>query len=250
MLDHHTFVSSAALKGWLELGRSDDVHETGTASLQLNVRRQESAPQQPCQGEVLRVIGLGPAQAVRNSPSLFDQAFRPTRADLSSSQPVQRDCGKLARDFLAPAQFVQHRRRFGPHQMRRHQLLPAQGFQPNLGQAGGDYDRSVDNQHVSERRATNESQPRRRACARQWPYAARMLESAAWHRSSGWPSRPRRSGAVCRSWSPLGGPNGSSGAPFRGLVWFGERPLAQSALSLYTTTTRTWPYSNAGAKPC
>jgi hypothetical protein len=44
-VDDHTFVPSAVLKGWLELGRSDDVHETRTASLQLNVRRQESASQ-------------------------------------------------------------------------------------------------------------------------------------------------------------------------------------------------------------
>jgi len=62
--------------------------------------------------------------------------------------------------------------------MRRHELFAAKGFQPCLGQAGGNYDRSVDNQQVSERSAKSESQPIRRACARQWPCDSKMVELA------------------------------------------------------------------------
>ena len=45
MLDDHTFVPGAALKGWLELGRPDDAHEAGPARFQLRIRSQEPASQ-------------------------------------------------------------------------------------------------------------------------------------------------------------------------------------------------------------
>jgi hypothetical protein len=86
--------------------------------------------------------------------------------------------------------------------MGRNEFLAAERFETNLGQARSHYYRSIDNKHLSESCATNESQPTHQACARPLQFAARTPEVAARHRWSIGPDRPHRLSAVCRSSLP------------------------------------------------
>jgi hypothetical protein len=86
--------------------RSNHAQEAGAGSLELRVRGQEPALPQPCQREVLCVVGLRPPKAVRNSPGLIElqQSAQPASdgVQLPRASSYMQGAGGSPAGFLHP----------------------------------------------------------------------------------------------------------------------------------------------------
>ena len=131
----------------LELGWSNHSDNLRARILQLRIRRQQPTTKEPRQSEVLSIVGLRPAQAISNPPSLVGQALRASGADIRQRKTPNRGSRELARDLLLPAQLMKHRGRLGPHQVGGNELLLRQWVESGLGQTRCYNNCGVDDEH-------------------------------------------------------------------------------------------------------
>src|SRR5882672_537230 len=90
----------------LQVERSHDANQLRGRILQLGVCCQEAAFEQGSEGHVFGVVGFRPAQPVRDTRGLIDQALWSTRTYPSRCQPLPGDACQLVGDLLAPAKLV------------------------------------------------------------------------------------------------------------------------------------------------
>jgi hypothetical protein len=108
-----------------EFARSHSNAEPCDSTEQPLIDAHKPTVEHPCQGDVLRVVGLRPAEFISHTPSRPNQAGR--RADLNRSleQAIEHDFGARLGDLFSPCHLMQHRTRLDEHELWRDQVVPS-----------------------------------------------------------------------------------------------------------------------------
>src|SRR5207253_2466806 len=113
------------------------------ATEEARVEGNEAAAEQAREGEVLGVIGLRPAELVREPPSLTPQSIRTTGRDRQGLESRVRFPGNRCRNLASPGRLVQRRPRLGPHDRRCDELYGAEAGEPVVARRCADDDTRI-----------------------------------------------------------------------------------------------------------
>jgi hypothetical protein len=144
----------------IKLCGTDYKTQPGCPAPHTRVQRDKATSEQACQRDVVRVVGLSPAQLVRDTPTFPRKPIQFAATHRGREHPVAHRLGLLAAQLPPPEHCVQSRDGFDPHQRWRDQLKPSKPLKPERVRGGRDGDARVNDQlhRPSRERATAATQ--------------------------------------------------------------------------------------------